>query len=438
MRKHLVLAGVVCGLILMLRSVMAQTNDEVVLPSEWLVETAEFSLPKQYQVHAFLPTKNAIFASVACNTAKTGSNSVLAAWSLDGILLWRTDTPRITDLLLADNQIVGVQTYPFESEIVWFDARTGKLNHRARITGRVSNFTYFPKAKTVAFAFSNLGSPSIDEIQAYNSVGQMVWWKRSFDNFWASTFYADSNYFVVNVRTNMKDQALQRLDPATGEIIWQREFSYSDEKMSSQLEQDTTAKQITVDDLRRYAPFASWRRELFFIDLETGELSYKLALPREYRFEQFPIRFTDHPIQGFIGDQLYLRLGEAQVAKTPNPNWMAVDFPSGQLAWLARTESYGQQPVGWGENVVFTSRETFAARGGYQTKQTEMRIYNRLGKLIVYSPTPYDNYKSNEETKHWDDITPVVAVGNTLYASNNISIVALRFLRGIFNRTTVQ
>ena len=118
-----------------------------------LVQAAQFSIAEQTQVLRFRVAGGRVFASVRYRAGTMPSpirrtteplmipriQSALAAWDLDGKLLWKTDLPLAYHLLVVGGQVVlAYDDGALHSErgLIWVDAATGKVIRRILLPGR--------------------------------------------------------------------------------------------------------------------------------------------------------------------------------------------------------------------------------------------------------------------------------------------------------------
>jgi len=384
-----------------------------------LVRATEFAVPGQTAVARFELAGGKLFASVRYGAGTSPvpygdrripvtvpqSKTALAAWDLDGNLLWKTDLPLAYRLAVAGNRVVLAHddgSLHAERGLIWVDAGTGNELHRVPLPGRPASLDFnrhsesllmvlYPQARMLSIKDSWM------EVRSYRMDATPAWvYKEPVSEL--RGVRTDGPVIVVH-SPGGKEPSAVGLGAISGKPIWRRVVG-----QSPSVPKPGTPLPKSLEGLACIPGQGGFE----FLDASTGELLHAFPRLKTRRWVAKPchddrISFTSMELEGYT-------LAE-------------FDFTSGRLLWADRTGTvcYGQ-PAAWGANTVFLARRLSEGLTGTVTL-VEMRIYSPGGVLL------HHDVRERGEAGFWNDVIRPRVAGERLYLVEKHRVVALRWDR---------
>ncbi|NQU24149.1 MAG: HEAT repeat domain-containing protein [Candidatus Nealsonbacteria bacterium] len=394
-----------------------------------LVEAARFGVPEQVQAGRFLAFPDRVIASVQYRTGETSFpkpspfrrqarptaqpviKSALAAWTLDGKLLWRTDLPLAYHLVAAGNQLVlaydggGLHS---QRGLIWVDASDGKEIRRVSLPGRPSKVAFNPRSESLIIVFypqrrlTVIDEETWMEVRSYQMDGTPAW-KHSEPVSELTGIRLDATAVVIG-STAGKEPFVAGLDPLTGKSLWRRGWG----RFPSVPELGTPRPK----NLKGLACIPK-TEGLEFLDPATGATLH--ALPRPNAQRLMP-KFCEH------ADRVYYTSMQLE-----GFTLAAQAFPAGNVLWsdCTGTVSYAA-PAAWGQDTVFLCQRLSGGLTGHGVV-TELRVYSPTGELLSKITKQRVDADGKETGEGYFSTAIATPVGERLYVVDSDGLAALRW-----------
>lgn len=360
-----------------------------------LVPVAKYSIPAQTQVLKVVATKNVVYASVRYlqDAKRRKRGSALVAWNTTGKLLWRLQTEEAYHLVLAGKQLVlAYDSGNWEKAgLIWIDAKSGQENYRVALQGRPGFLAYFQKEKCVVV--SSRPERGEHNVLAYGSTAKLIWTRRIYLNVQQAQEAAQKEILILSERNKF----IQRINPATGAVIWQREwargYAFKFPKTEQPIPRNKRDELMHV--WQGWDP--GWE---IFLNLHSGQTVLVAKTP-----SHIPKKYKTVSLQR--DNRLYYQ-GVSDSGKTKVAVIDAYSLKSLWGAELAANQLV--TPLLLGDYVIyFGTRIINKTKGAIYFR--ELRIYDGEGRLCAYKPM------LDGRDRVWD---AAIVAGDRLYISDGI------------------
>jgi HEAT repeat protein len=380
-----------------------------------LVQVAAFSVPQPYSVWRFVIAGDKLFAAVRYQAGIKPAESVgrqpdvtvpvikdaLAAWDLNGKMLWKTDLHPASQVVVAGSRIVVVHDIGNrQSGLIWIDAADGKRLGSIELPGRPGTLAFNTHAELLMMVlYTQERLASLEggmEVRAYKMDGTLAWAHKEPVPELAG-LCLEGRGIVVAGSSGAKEPFVAGLEPLSGKLLWRRRWG--------RFPAVPEAGAKVPDNLKGLACIPG-SEGIEFVDPATGATGH--ALPR-VKGQPWVPKFSNHT------DRIYFTSTTLE-----NFTLAAMAFPSGKLLWVDRTGtiSYGS-PTAWGENTAFLTRRLSEGLTGTVTV-TELRIYSPQGVNLHTTV-------KERPSEMFNDVVSPQASGERLYLVEGSQIVALHW-----------